>query len=239
MLNLKKLLTKVLEKIKALNDDIVMYEYTATQNIAAGTIGTRGAQVQFFNPAPQGYYVRAITITSIDNSNVYLPMAFYNQSDNKFYINFYRTTTSAVSNATCKIRIMFTKTNRGGGTLLAVFSRLSAIFRSVRGWSYAELKETAYEDIDSIASFLRHFRDKREHLNEVRFWIYEQRNRNAFGDRKRRDSRISCGHKWSVNTATISSILKRKDIRPQIRLWRLAELGRELTTSRKGVMACA
>lgn len=114
MVNVKKLLTKMLEKIKILNEDVIIYEYAATTSFAAGTIGTRGAQVSFFNPAPSSYYIRSVFITFIANSNQYIPIVFYNTTDNKFYINFYRATTSAVNDAAANIRIVYTKTQRGG-----------------------------------------------------------------------------------------------------------------------------
>ena len=114
MLNLKKLFTKICNNIKALNDDVYYYEKGVTANITGGTIGTRGAQVSFDNPAPGSYYIRSILITYVENSSLYLPVAFYNSTDSKFYVNFYRATSSAVSNANVHVRIVYTKSAWGG-----------------------------------------------------------------------------------------------------------------------------
>lgn len=111
---LKNWITKVADKIKAMNDDLVHYDKDFTANIAAGTIGTRGAQVSFTNPMPATYYIRSIFIRGVYDSSSYLPVAFYNYSDNKFYVNFYRCTSSAVTGAGCSVRIVFTKSAWGG-----------------------------------------------------------------------------------------------------------------------------
>ena len=117
MLSLKKVLTKICERFA----DIVYYEKNVTASFSAGTIGTRGAQVSFANPAPSSYYIRAVTITFVSNSNQYLPIAFYNNTDNKFYVNFYRATSSAVSDASATVRIMYTKSAWGGYSLSSIF----------------------------------------------------------------------------------------------------------------------
>lgn len=118
MLNLKKLFTKICNNIKALNDDVYYYEKGVTANITGGTIGTRGAQVAFANPADGGWYIRSILVKYIGDSSLYIAYPFYNVTDDKIYVNFYRCTASAVNNATCTIRINYTKTQRGGGTVL-------------------------------------------------------------------------------------------------------------------------
>ena len=110
MLDLKKWMTKVSDRLT----DVVHYEKNITASFSAGTIGTRGAQVSFDNPAPGSYYIRSIMITYVSNSNAFLPIAFYNSSDQKFYVNFYRATSSAVSDASVTVRIVYTKSIWGG-----------------------------------------------------------------------------------------------------------------------------
>lgn len=108
MLDLKKLLTKV----TGMFSDVVHYDKQVTASYAAGTIGTRAAQVAFANPAPNSYYIRSILITNISDSASFHPLVFF--SSGNFYVNFYRASTTANSAATVTLRIVYTKTRWGG-----------------------------------------------------------------------------------------------------------------------------
>lgn len=114
MLNLKKLLTKALTKLKDTSEEIVYYDRNVSTSISAGTIGTRGAQVSFANPAPSSYFIHSISIRSIGDSGSYLVLPFYYSGDQRFYVNFYRCTSSAVNVANATVRITYTKTEGGG-----------------------------------------------------------------------------------------------------------------------------
>ena len=105
-------LAELISGLKATSEDIVYYERPITTSYAAGTIGTRGAQVSFANPAPSSYYIRAISLVYVGDSASYHPLAFY--SNGNFYVNFYRCSTGAVSNAAVTVRILYTKSIGGG-----------------------------------------------------------------------------------------------------------------------------
>ena len=108
MLDLKKWMTKVSEMFT----DVVAYEKQVTASYSAGTIGTRGAQVSFDNPAPSSYYIRSILITYVSASGTFHPIAFFNEG--KIYVNFYRASTEALNNGMVKLRITYTKKVWGG-----------------------------------------------------------------------------------------------------------------------------
>ena len=110
MLDLKKWMTKVTNMFT----DICYFDKGITTSYSAGTIGTRGSQVNFDNPMPSSYYIAGVYIRYIGDSSRYHPLAFYDSNANKFYVNFYRCDSSAVSNASVTIRIMYTKTAWGG-----------------------------------------------------------------------------------------------------------------------------
>ena len=112
--SLKELLTQIVNKLKATSEDIVFYDKTVTTSYSSGAVGSRGAQVSFANPAPNSYYIHSITIRSINDSSSYMVLPFYYNGDGKFYVNFYRCTTSACSNATATVRITYTKSIGGG-----------------------------------------------------------------------------------------------------------------------------
>lgn len=130
MLDLKRWMTKV----TGMFSDIVHYDRQVSTSYAAGTIGTRAAQVSFDNPAPYSYYIRSILITDISDSASFHPLVFY--SGGKFYVNFYRASTTANNAATVSLRIVYTKTI-WGGTVSTVFSRLSAILGRFSRWEVA------------------------------------------------------------------------------------------------------
>lgn len=110
--SLKELLTQIVNKLKVTSEDVVFYEKIITTSYSSGAVGSRGAQVSFANPAPQSYYIRSITIMNINDSASYLVLPFY--ASGHFYVNFYRCTTSACSNASVTIRITYTKSFGGG-----------------------------------------------------------------------------------------------------------------------------
>lgn len=98
MLSDKKLLTKILEKC-----GITWEQITATTSYSSGTIGTRGGQVSF--PWTHGNdYILAMTPVYVGDSSAYNVQSFF--ANNTIYVNFYRASTSAQSNATAQIRIV-------------------------------------------------------------------------------------------------------------------------------------
>ena len=63
----------------------------------AGAVGSRGCQVSSQNPVPTGAYIHSILIRGISNSAAFIPIVWYEYSDDKFYCNAYRTATYAQS----------------------------------------------------------------------------------------------------------------------------------------------
>lgn len=141
-------------------------------------------------------------------------------------------------------------TSAVGGYCITVFSRLSAILRSVRGWSYAEPQETAYKDTESASRYCgecqsRHF------IRELK--------RGIFGDRERRIIDPIRVQTWCSNSAELGFIRRR--LLPSGKSKRYNRYGFSnekdrvcgihnskgipylckgiATISRKGVMACA
>lgn len=106
MLSTKKLLIKILEKC-----GIVWEQYEARTSYTSGTVGTRGAQVSF--PwTHSNDYILAMTPVYIGDSSAYIVQPFY--ANGNIYVNFYRASTSAQSNATAQIRVVRIKS--WGGT---------------------------------------------------------------------------------------------------------------------------
>lgn len=92
----------------ALKDDyIVTEEFDVSASIAAGTIGTRGAQV-LTNCGKSGYKLLTAWITYIQNSTAYLPVIFKQSNYDSVYCNFYRCQTGAVT-ASVKFTAIYIK----------------------------------------------------------------------------------------------------------------------------------
>lgn len=111
--SLKTLLTQIVDRLRSICTDVVRYDRVITTSYSSGAVGSRGAQVSFANPAPNSYYIRSITIMNINDSASYMVLPFY--ASGIFYVNFYRCSTSACSNASATIRITYSKTYDGGG----------------------------------------------------------------------------------------------------------------------------
>lgn len=95
---IKKLLFKMLEKI-----GIEWETYEVKTSYTAGTVGTRGAQ--WSTPWTHGNdYILAILPVYIGDSSAYNVQPFF--SNGNLYVNFYRASTSAQSNATAQIRVV-------------------------------------------------------------------------------------------------------------------------------------
>ena len=125
MLSIKKLLIKILEQC-----GITWEQFEINTSYSAGTVGTRGAQ--WTTPWTHGTdYVLAILPVYVGDSSAYNVQPFY--SNGAIYVNFYRASTQAVSNAAATIRVVRMK-KWGGYCVTSVFSRLSAILcRTVKG----------------------------------------------------------------------------------------------------------
>lgn len=88
-------------------DRIIYREYSFTGSFSAGTIGTRGLQVNKNNEVGIGYSIVGMMLTYIGDSSKYLPIPFlYN---GKIYCNFYRCTASAVSDCSATVRVLYAK----------------------------------------------------------------------------------------------------------------------------------
>lgn len=88
-------------------DRIVHRDYSFTGSFSAGTIGTRGLQVNKNNEVGIGYSIVGMLLTYIGDSSKYLPIPFL--YDGKIYCNFYRCTTSAVSDCSATVRVLYAK----------------------------------------------------------------------------------------------------------------------------------
>ena len=86
----------------------IVWEHTfvVSGGIAAGTIGTRGAQMTVDNPYPN-YKLTGISVVNANDSSVVHPFAFY--SSGKIYCNWYRASASAVTEVktTVVVRAVF------------------------------------------------------------------------------------------------------------------------------------
>ena len=92
----------------SLGDDsaIVTYkDFTFTVTYSAGTVGTRGAQLNQ-DPALAGYTPVSATVFQL-NSGAMLPLAML--TNNLLYLNAYRATTGAVSNSSVTVRVAYIK----------------------------------------------------------------------------------------------------------------------------------
>ena len=92
--------------------DLIKYEDFSIEtdaDIAAGTIGTRGAQVTASTSMPSGYVACGCLITYIRNSSNIIPLAFL--SSGTVYVNYYRATSSAITktNTQITVRIFYAK----------------------------------------------------------------------------------------------------------------------------------
>lgn len=81
--------------ISTLNSKIYIKDYSFSASYAAGTVGTRGAQVQV--AADTNADIIGISILYIAASTDYNPIVFY--FDGKIYCNLYRASTRAISEA--------------------------------------------------------------------------------------------------------------------------------------------
>lgn len=84
---------------------IIKEDINFSGGFSAGTPGTRGWQGSVDDPHPSGYQIIGIAVMGINNSAVLHPMAFYYVG--KIYCNFYRATTTAVTNETVTVRVVY------------------------------------------------------------------------------------------------------------------------------------
>ena len=88
-------------------EGIVYRDYILTGSFTAGTIGTRGVQVNKSNEMDGSYSIVGMVLTYIGDSSKYLPLPFpYN---GKIYCNFYRCTANAVSDCNVTVRVLYAK----------------------------------------------------------------------------------------------------------------------------------
>lgn len=81
--------------ISSLNSKIYTKDYSFSASYAAGTVGTRGAQV--YVEADTNVDIIGISILYIASSTEYYPVVFY--FDGKIYCNLYRASTRAIGEA--------------------------------------------------------------------------------------------------------------------------------------------
>jgi hypothetical protein len=88
---------------------IVRETFTVKTSFAAGTIGTRGAQVSI-NAAKSGYTLIGAWIVYIEDSSSYHPLVFRAGSPaTTVYVNFYRCVSTAVSDIDVTVECLYEK----------------------------------------------------------------------------------------------------------------------------------
>lgn len=77
-----------------------LYEdYEFKTAISAGTIGTRGAQLSYV----PSYTAKSVELCHVSNSAQYIPVAWFQSATNTVYCNWYRATSSAITEADSKV----------------------------------------------------------------------------------------------------------------------------------------
>ena len=93
-------------KASALKNYIIYEEKSVNTSFSAGTIGTRGAQLNF-DDRKSGYRIIGLMISSINDSSSFLPIVFLYKETT--YINFYRCTSNAISDIQISYTVIYLK----------------------------------------------------------------------------------------------------------------------------------